>query len=120
MRGMPATAAQLRAFARAMRSGMTEAEARLWEELRNRRLMKLKFRRQVPLEGFIADFVCLEAKLIVEVDGTQHADSTYDRRRDSVLTSAGYQVLRFWNDDVLRDLDAVCDHIVAVATERIA
>ena len=115
---MPAKIEQLRVFARSMRSDMTEPEARLWGALRNRRLMKLKFRRQVPLEGFIADFVCMEARLIVEVDGSQHADSVHDRRRDAILSAADFKVLRFWNDDVMRDLDAVCDHIVIVAVAR--
>ena len=109
---------RLRHFARAMRHEPTEAEARLWEELRDRRLMRLKFRRQVPVGPFIADFVCMEARLIVEVDGSQHGKSVRDQRRDAELNARGFRVLRFWNDDVLRDLTVVCDTIVAAAWEQ--
>ena len=104
-------------FARSMRHVPTEAEEKLWRELRSRRLDRMKFRRQMPIGNYIADFVCLQAKLIVEIDGTQHGDSAYDRRRDAELNARGFQVLRFWNDDVLRDLDAVCDTIVACARD---
>ncbi|WP_192355674.1 endonuclease domain-containing protein [Mesorhizobium mediterraneum] len=102
-----------RRFARSMRREPTEAEDRLWHELRGRRLDRIKFRRQVPVGKFIADFVCAEARLIVEIDGSQHADSNYDRVRDAELKARGFRVLRFWNDDVLRDLNAVCDTIIA-------
>jgi len=68
-----------------MRKEATEAEDRLWQELRGRRLDRIKFRRQAPIGNYIADFVCLEARLIVEIDGSQHADSDYDRRRDMAL-----------------------------------
>lgn len=96
---------------------MTEAEAVLWEELRARRLDRLKFRRQVPVGNYIADFLCMEKKLIVEVDGIQHAESEYDRKRDADLMALGYRVLRFWNHEVLEELSAVCDTIIAVARE---
>jgi very-short-patch-repair endonuclease len=96
-----------------MRSAPTEAEERLWGAVRNRRLGKLKFRRQVPVGSYIADFVCMEAKLIVEVDGTQHAESRRDVKRDIDLNERGFRVLRFWNDDVMRDLDSVCATIIA-------
>ena len=109
---------RLRRFAKKMRSAPTEAELRLWGALRGRRLCKLKFRRQVPLHGYIADFVCLESKLIVEIDGSQHADNRYDQTRDTALTRAGFKVVRFWNDDVLRDLDNVCQHILTVALDQ--
>ncbi len=92
---------------------MTEAEERLWRELRGRRLNGIKFRRQVPLGPFVADFLCAEAMLIVEIDGSQHADSDYDRQRDAELKERGFRVLRFWNDDVLREVDSVCDTIIA-------
>lgn len=92
---------------------MTEAEGRLWQELRDRRLDGIKFRRQVPFGRFIADFVCIEAGLIIEVDGSQHADSDSDRSRDAELKVRGFRVLRLWNDDVLRDMNAVCDTIIA-------
>jgi very-short-patch-repair endonuclease len=100
-------------FARSLRREMTEAEDRLWHELRDRRLDRIKFRRQVPLGRYIADFVCLEAGLIIEVDGSQHAESDSDRIRKAELKARGFRILRFWNDDVLKDLNAVCDTIIA-------
>ncbi|MDZ7600086.1 MAG: endonuclease domain-containing protein [Hoeflea sp.] len=109
---------RLRGFARAMRRAPTEAEERLWGALRDRRLDGLKFRRQVPIGAFIADFVCMEAKLIVEVDGVQHAESPRDRARDAVLETRGFRVLRFWNDDVMRDLEAICATIIAFARDK--
>ena len=95
-----------------MRKAMTDAELKLWNELRAHRLMGLGFRRQLPSAGDIADFACPEYKIIVEVDGSQHGDLAYDVKRDGVLAAAGWTVLRFWNDDVLRDMDNVCQHIV--------
>ncbi|AKI02396.1 hypothetical protein IMCC20628_03713 [Hoeflea sp. IMCC20628] len=108
---------RLRGFARDMRRAPTEAEQRLWGALRNRRLDKLKFRRQVPIGSYIADFVCMEAKLIVELDGSQHAESARDVTRDSKLEEYGFRVLRFWNDDVMRDLDSTCATILAFARD---
>ena len=102
-----------RQFARSLRREMTEAEDRLWHEFRSRRRDRIKFRRQVPIGKYVADFVCLEARLIVEIDGSQHADSAHDVLRDADLKSRGFRVLRFWNDDVLRDLNGVCDTIIA-------
>ena len=92
---------------------MTEAEGKLWSELRDRRLDQIKFRRQVPVGKYVADFACLEAGLIVEIDGSQHAESDSDRVRGVELKARGFRVLRFWNDDVLKDLNAVCDTIIA-------
>jgi len=92
---------------------MTDAEDRLWQELRDRRLDRIKFRRQMPIGKYVADFVCLEARLIVEIDGSQHAESDSDRVRHAELKARGFRVLRFWNDDVLKDLNAVCDTIIA-------
>ena len=106
-----------RSFARAMRREMTEAEDKLWRELRSRRLDRIKFRRQVPIGPYIADFVCLDARLIVEVDGTQHAESRRDAIRDAELKRRGFRVLRFWNDEVLRELTSICDTIVAYARD---
>ena len=107
-----------RDFARRMRHESTEAEDRLWQELRGRRLDQIKFRRQMPVGRFIADFVCAEARLIVEIDGSQHADSHRDRERDAELKARGFRVLRFWNDDVLKDLNAVCDTIIAYVRDE--
>ena len=96
-----------------MRREPTEAEDRLWGALRGRRLDRIKFRRQVPVGAYIADFLCAEAMLIVEIDGSQHADSEYDRERAAALRARGFRVLRFWNDEVMRELDPVCDTIIA-------
>ena len=85
----------------------------MWHDLRSRRLDRIKFRRQVPIGKYVADLACLEAKLIVEIDGSQHAESAHDAVRDAELKARGFRVLRFWNDDVLRDMDGVCDTIIA-------
>ena len=106
--------------ARKMRKTMTEAELKLWNELRAHRLLGLSFRRQMPIAGYIVDFACPSQKIIVEVDGSQHANSERDRTRDEALTSLGWSILRFWNDDVLRDIDGVCRHIVIAAGLNIA
>ncbi|ACP24355.1 hypothetical protein NGR_c05590 [Sinorhizobium fredii NGR234] len=106
-----------RANARRMRSAMTDAELKLWSELRAHRLLGLAFRRQVPVAGYIVDFACAEHRLIIEVDGSQHAstgNADYDRQRTQHFESHGWTVLRFWNDDVLSDIDNVCEHIVRV------
>ncbi len=100
---------------------MTEAEVRLWNALRAHRLMGLGFRRQMPILGYIADFACPTHKLIVELDGSQHAEPLHalgDVTRDHRLQQAGWSVLRFWNEDVLRDLDNVCLHILRVIETR--
>ena len=93
----------LRGRARAMRREPTEAERRLWALLRGRRLVDFKFRRQTPIGPYIADFVCLRARLIVELDGGQHAESRHDLRRDAWLRSEGFEVLRFWNAELFEN-----------------
>jgi len=99
-----------------MRKAMTPAELKLWNELRAHRLMGLGFRRQFPIAGYIADFACPEKQLVIEVDGSQHADARAgDEARTARLEEDGWTVLRFWNDDVLRDIDGVCQHIVIAA-----
>ncbi|NJM34819.1 MAG: endonuclease domain-containing protein [Rhodomicrobium sp.] len=99
--------------ARKLRRNQTDAERKLWFELRGRRLHGLKFRRQVPVAGFIADFLSEEIKLIVEVDGGQHAETIEeDDERTKVLSAAGYQVVRFWNDDVLTNIEGVLERIL--------
>ncbi len=85
---------------------MTDAERRLWRELRARGL-GAKWRRQQPIGSYIADFVCQQARLIVEVDGGQHCESEADERRTAWLESVGYRVLRFWNNEVLENTDGV-------------
>ncbi len=107
-----------RSNARRMRKVMTDAELRLWNELRAHRLMGLGFRRQLPIAGYIVDFACPAERLIVEVDGSQHGndrDQTYDQIRTRRLEADGWTILRFWNDDVLKDIDNVCMHILIVS-----
>ncbi|MBB6408064.1 very-short-patch-repair endonuclease [Mesorhizobium sangaii] len=104
--------------ARKMRKAMTDAELKLCNEIRAHRLMGLAFRRQMPIAGYIVDFACSSKKLIVELDGSQHAQaeaSASDAMRTAKLEALGWTMLRFWNDDVIRDIDNVCQHIVIEA-----
>ncbi len=94
--------------AKHMRREPTDAEKKLWSKLRGGRLDGWKFRRQQPIGRYIADFVCQASRLIVEVDGSQHADSAYDERRDHWLDNVGYRTLRVWNNDVHHNLEGVC------------
>lgn len=95
-----------------MRREPTPAEARLWSRLKNRQFDGLKFRRQVPIGPYIADFLCKEFKLVVEVDGGQHSQSvTYDKRRDEWLNVHGWRILRLWNNHVLEDVESALEHI---------
>ena len=97
---------------RALRHEATDAETKLWYALRERPFGNLKFRRQYPIGRFIVDFCCVEQKLIVELDGSQHAgQQTYDEARTSELERRGYRVIRFWNFEVLEGLDEVLDRI---------
>ena len=98
---------QNRRFAKAMRSNSTDAERRLWSTLRAGRFDGFKFKRQVPVDGYILDFVCFEAKLIIEADGSQHLESERDQTRDQHFAAAGYRILRFWNTDILTNIDGV-------------
>lgn len=91
----------------------------MWFLLRNRQLNGWKFRRQVPIAGYIADFLCIEAKLIIEVDGGQHAENhEEDERRTAKLIDEGYKVIRFWNTDVLNNLDGVYETIARALPNR--
>src|SRR5687767_138520 len=100
--------------ARTLRKEPTDAERRLWKRLRYRQADGVKFRRQRPIGNYIADFVCLEAMLIVEVDGSQHADQVaYDEERTAFLVTEGYEVLRVWNNEVMRRPDSVMEAIYA-------
>ena len=104
--------------AKILRENMTETEQRLWSRLRRRQINGHKFRRQFPCGKYVADFVCLEARLIIEVDGGQHAKQTgKDELRDKWLASQGFRVLRFWNNDVLSEPDAVIETIVQALNE---
>ena len=98
--------------AKTLRANQTEAEQRLWYHLRAHRFMGLKFKRQKPIGIYIVDFVCLEQRLVVEVDGGQHAEHVeYDLHRDAWLRSQGYRVLRFWNNEVMQQLEGVLEQI---------
>ena len=93
--------------ARQLRSRMTVAERKLWFALKDRRFSAFKFRRQVPIGPYVVDFLCFERRLVVEVDGGQHAESVRDVIRDQWLAQNDFRVLRFWNSDVLQNLDGV-------------
>ena len=94
--------------ARMLRKNMTDAERLLWRYLRNRELGGYKFRRQKPIGSYIVDFVCLEKKIVVEVDGGQHAKQVEaDEERSEYLEEKGFQVLRFWNNEVLNETESV-------------
>ena len=98
--------------AKALRKDMTDAERRLWYHLRGHRFEGAKFKRQKPTGPFIVDFVCLESRLVIELDGGQHADDVaYDQRRDAWLAANGYRVLRFWNNEVMQNLPGVLERI---------
>ena len=92
--------------ARQLRFNQTDTERKLWKHLRDRRLAGFKFRRQHPIGRFIVDFVCLETGLIVEVDGSQHW-AERDQKRTEFLERTGYRVIRFWNNEVLQEIDGV-------------
>ena len=108
-----------RSFARAMRADATKAENILWQALRNKQLEGLKFKRQVPLDGYILDFVCFDARLIVEVDGGQHNQSIADAKRDRHFELRGFKIVRFWNNEVERNIDGTCLDILAEARTRL-
>ena len=100
--------------ARRLRRDQTDAERILWSRLRDRRLNGLKFKRQVPIDRYIADFCCADARLIIELDGGHHsANEEADAKRTAVLESCGYLVLRYWNNDVMKNLDGVLEDIAA-------
>jgi very-short-patch-repair endonuclease len=103
----------LKERARRLRRDQTEAERRLWTRLRARQLCGAKFRRQYPVGPFIVDFCCFEHRLVVELDGGQHATQTAaDQRRSAFLRSLGYRVLRFWDNEAMEDIDAVLQQIL--------
>ena len=99
--------------ARELRINATDAERRLWSKLRLRQLEGARFRRQHPIGPYIVDFICLEQKLVIELDGGQHADAVeYDEARTAWLAASGYHVLRFWNNEVLRNIAGVLEAIL--------
>ncbi|MEC4748716.1 endonuclease domain-containing protein [Methylomicrobium sp. Wu6] len=98
--------------ARSLRSDQTDVEQLLWQQLRNRRFYNYKFRRQFPIAPYIADFACLDLKLIIELDGSQHTEQKlYDNQRDIFLEQRGFKVIRFWNNDVIDNLEGVLESI---------
>ncbi|HZO45561.1 MAG TPA: endonuclease domain-containing protein [Xanthobacteraceae bacterium] len=106
-------------IARRLRRQQTDAEKSLWLKLRNGRLGGLKFRRQMSLNGFVVDFCCPSAKLIIELDGGQHLEQReQDARRTRDLEDGGYFVLRFWNNDVLQNVDGVLEEILNSANQQ--
>ncbi len=111
-RGVGGEGVSLLERAKSLRTGQTDAEVRLWFHLRAHRFMGMKFKRQKPVGSYIVDFICFNPKLIVEIDGGQHAEQVeYDRRRDDFLHSEGFTVLRFWNNQILGEIDAVLESI---------
>ena len=112
---------QLLEYARSLRSSQTDAENLLWMLLRSRRLAGFKFRRQHPVGKYILDFYCHEVKLAVELDGSGHNDdkqACYDNERSINLMDSGFMVLRFWNDEVLKNTCVVLEVIYAAMVER--
>ena len=104
-------------FAKQLRRTMTDAETRLWHELRAKRFERYKFKWQVPIGRYIADFVCFDLKLIVEIDGSQHEGSATDVVRDHWLSAQGFRVLRLWNREVLLDTNGAMLSILAALEE---
>ncbi len=103
----------LQRYARELRKTGTDAELLLWQRLRNRRMNGYKFRRQAPMGSYIVDFLCTEAKLVIELDGSQHCSQKgYDLQRTNYLASRGYRVVRYWNNQVLQESEAVLADIL--------
>ena len=112
MRGAKVTKTSL---ARQLRENSTPAERKLWRHPRSRSLAGFKFVRQEPIGPYVVDFVCREQRLVIEVDGGQHADNRRDAVRDQWLVGHRYRVLRFWNNEVLGNIEGVWDTIFAAA-----
>jgi very-short-patch-repair endonuclease len=99
---------------------MTDAEKRLWYHLCAHRLLELKFKRQKPIGPYIVDFACPALRLVIEIDGGQHSEEVeYDRRRDIWLSKHGYTVLRFWNNEVMENMEGVLERIADAVTKNI-
>ena len=102
---------KLTPVARKLRRGATDVEALLWQRLRNRQIEDAKFVRQFPISTYVTDFACRAARLAIELDGGQHAESTTDAQRTRAIEAHGFIVLRFWNSDVVENLDGVLEDI---------
>ena len=101
------TEKRLTPVARKLRKASTEVEAMLWSRLRGRQIEGEKFVRQLPIGPYVTDFACRTAKLVIELDGGQHADSTTDADRTKLIEAHGYTVIRFWNNDVIENIEGV-------------
>ena len=111
---------QLLEFARTMRTNATDVEHLMWQILRNKQFMNLKFRRQHVIKPYIVDFYCHEIGLVIELDGGQHGTDDgkeYDAERTKFLEALGFKVVRYWNDDVLSRTDVVLEHLWSICTE---
>ena len=105
--------------ARTLRRNQTDAEKLVWQRLRNRQLMDKRFRRQYPIGQYIVDFVCLNLRLIVELDGGQHMDQqAYDERRSDYLNQQGFVVVRFWNNEVMGNIEGVLESLILTLSQR--
>jgi len=119
MRGQTNEKIRLEKRQRALRNAPTDAESKLWQHLRYCQIENCKFRRQHLFGDFILDFVCLERKVIVELDGSQHVDATtYDSKRSRFLEQAGFVVLRFWNNEVFQNMEGVLEVILRTTRDR--
>ena len=107
-----------REFVRQLRHHMTESEHKLWRHLRARRLGGEKFRRQQPIGPYVVDFVHFGARLIVEADGGQHNGALRDKRRDAWLQAQGFKVMRFWNNEIMSNLEGVLSSVMAEVAKR--
>ena len=115
------TPAKLLGRAKILRSNQTEAEKRLWGYLRAKRLQGWKFNRQVPVGNYIVDFICDEARLVIEVDGVTHSDNhqiRYDEKRTKYLESLGYRVFRCYNAEVYENLDGILESILIALSKN--
>jgi very-short-patch-repair endonuclease len=107
--------------AKSLRRNLTDAEQKLWYHLRAHRFMGRKFKRQKPLGRYVVDFICLEEKLVIELDGGQHAENLeYDQERDAWLRSQGYTVLRFWNIELMNETESVLEGIRLALSNEVA
>jgi very-short-patch-repair endonuclease len=104
--------------AKKLRINLTEPERILWSFLKNKGINNVKFRRQVPIGKYIVDFLCYEKDLIIEIDGSQHAEAQkeYDLKRDKYLSNRGYKVTRFWNNDITENLEGVVNRIIELVS----
>jgi len=109
------TSTTAKASAKPLRRELTDAERKLWRHLRGAQL-GVRFRRQHPYLNYVLDFVCFETKVVIEIDGSQHLESLRDAERDRTLAAAGFRVLRFWNNQVFEEFDAVKEQIFAAWT----